>query len=181
MRKSISELSVSELSDAKRSAVIRLHGDVIRVTPARLDALKQKARESPLQRARYCLHSDDAAAVHEMIIALTDQCYVRPHRHRSKTESFCILEGEMDVILLDDVGREAERVEMGLAGKGRVPVYRLVPGYWHAVIPLSGVVVFCETTPGPFERTDTEFFDWSPEETDTVRAADFIAGFRKRA
>jgi cupin fold WbuC family metalloprotein len=179
MRKSLSEFSVNELLEAKRASVTRLRGDVIRITPGRLDELKEMARQSPLQRARYCLHSGDDAAVQEMIIALTENCYVRPHRHRTKAETFCILEGEMDVILLDAAGRELERIVMGLAKSGETPVYRLAPGYWHAVVPLSGTVVFCETSAGPFDRSDTEFPDWSPKETDAIEAADFISRLRK--
>jgi len=170
-------LDPAALAQAKRNAVVRLHGDVVKVTAFQLDELRALAAGSPLQRARYCLHASDDAAIHEMIIALTQHCYIRPHRHLNKPESFSILDGALDVLLFDDAGRETERIEMGLVAAGKVAFYRLGTSRWHAVIPRSDTVVYCETTPGPFDPTGTAYPAWAPAEDDAADVAAFLERF----
>ena len=55
---------------------------------------------------------------------------------------------------------------MGPMGSGEIFYHRLADAWFHTVIPTSEMVVFHETTNGPFRRQDTIFAPWSPPEDD---------------
>ena len=57
------------------------------VGAAEIAFVRAQATTAPRKRARLCLHRGDEAAVHEMVIALDRDTYVRPHRHAGKSES----------------------------------------------------------------------------------------------
>lgn len=148
--------------------------DIIEVTPHQLDRIKEAARQDPLKRARLCLHRDINDTVHEMVIALHRDSYVRPHRHWNKSESFHIIEGALQIIFLDDDGQVIRSVTMSADNRDRTFLYRLASPLWHTVVPHTEFVVFHETTAGPFVREDTEFPTWAPEETDEDGIRNFL-------
>lgn len=74
--------------------------DVVIVTAADLDELKQLALQNPRRRVRLCAHRSPQDHLHEMFIVHTSNCYVRPHKHLGKAESMTVLEGEVDVVFL---------------------------------------------------------------------------------
>ena len=78
--------------------------DIIQIRKKDLSKLKSMALDSPLKRARYCLHHTTEDPVQEMIIALHNSTYVRPHRHIGKSESFHIIEGILNVVIFDNFG-----------------------------------------------------------------------------
>lgn len=136
--------------------------DLIVITPALLAQVKQAAAEEPLRRARLCLHPGPADPLHEMVVAFCRDAYLRPHRHRGKSESFHIIEGELDVIFFDDSGRITRRLELGPVGSGRAFFYRLASHAWHTIVLRTETAVIHETTNGPFNPADCEFAPWSP-------------------
>ncbi len=148
------------MPDQIMNNVIRLHGDVITVTPKMIEELVQIAEASPLQRARYCLHPDDASSVQEMVIVITRLCDVRPHRHLGKAETFYLLSGEMDVTLYDDEGKATCRLELGDQASGKARSFRLAGNRWHSVRSVTPYVVFSEVTEGPFSPSHSEFPSW---------------------
>ena len=75
---------------------------IVRVDSADIEKLKQKARQNPRRRARICAHSNIDDSIHEMLIVHEKSCYVRPHKHANKTESFHIIEGKVDIILFHE-------------------------------------------------------------------------------
>ena len=127
-----------------------------------------------MKRARFCLHRNDDDAVHEMIIVLHKDSYIRPHKHVSKTESFHIIEGELLLVFFDDSGKVIRRIIMGQKEGGKTFAYRLSAELWHTVIPLSEFVVFHETTNGPFIREDCIFASWEPDFDDQDSIKSFI-------
>ena len=40
-----------------------------------------------------------------MFIALSDETYIRPHKHLNKSESLHVLEGSADVVFFDEKGK----------------------------------------------------------------------------
>jgi hypothetical protein len=44
----------------------------------------------------------------------------------------------------------------------------------------SEVLVFHETTGGPFRRADTEFASWAPDDTDVLAVGRFLADLEER-
>ena len=126
--------------------------------------LKQFARQTPRKRCRLCTHKDIESSVHEMLIIHEKDIYVRPHKHLEKSESFHIIEGKADVVIFSEDGAVLDLIEMGNYRGAGVFYYRLSDPLFHTVIIKSEVVVFHETTNGPFRREDMIFAEWSPNE-----------------
>lgn len=136
---------------------------IAKVDRLAIDFLKEKAAANPRKRARLCLHPDTEDALHEMIIVHARDAYVRPHRHIGKPESFHVIEGQLKVLIFDELGSVIETIEMGDLSSGKTFCYRLSEPLFHTVVPLSDFVVFHEVTKGPFCRQDCLFADWAPE------------------
>lgn len=149
--------------------VFHIDQDVAVVGEEWLARLKGAAASSPLRRARLCLHRSSDDLVQEMVIALCRDVLFRPHRHAAKSESFHIIEGELDVLIFDDEGRTVRAVPMGPPGSGRMFCYRLCVPAWHAVLPQTPQVIFHETTTGPFRAQESEFAPWAPTEAVALR------------
>jgi cupin fold WbuC family metalloprotein len=148
---------------------------VVRVDRSSVAVLQQRASTLPRERIRLCSHQDAQAAVHEMLIVHARGCYVRPHKHLNKDESFHIIEGEVDVVLLNEAGQVEELIRMGDYQSGRVFYYRLNKPLYHTLLIRSPQVVFHEVTGGPFRREDTLFLQGSPEIDDVEGAASYLA------
>ncbi|WP_444550576.1 WbuC family cupin fold metalloprotein [Candidatus Magnetomonas plexicatena] len=136
---------------------------IVSVDRADVEALKAQALKNPRRRARLCAHHSVDDTLHEMLIAHAKDIYVRPHKHINKSESFHIIEGELSVMLFNEEGGIVSVIEMS---PQNCFFYRLSESAFHTVVPTSDMVVFHETTNGPFNRSDTMFAPWSPEEND---------------
>ncbi len=126
--------------------------------------LKQQAAGNARRRIRLCGHPDADDLLHEMLIVHSRGNYVPPHRHHNKSESFHIIEGTLTVVIFNDDGEVREVIPMGTPGSEQTFFYRLSESLYHTVIPTSDLVVFHETTNGPFLREDMEFAPWAPAE-----------------
>lgn len=141
-------------------------GGVVRVSATDVEELVSRATRSNRRRARLCTHPAPDDALHEMMICLARETYIRPHRHAGKSESFHIITGELDVILFDDAGTVADVIRMGPYGSGKAFFYRLMEPAFHTVLVRTPHVLFHETTNGPFAPGETEFAEWAPREGD---------------
>lgn len=150
--------------------VFRLADDIVEIGPDWLARLKAAADASPLRRARVCLHRAAQDTVQEMIIALCADVLFRPHRHHGKTESFHLIEGDLDLVIFDEAGRPLRTVQMGPVGSRKTFCYRLNASLYHALLPRTPHVVFHETTSGPFVQGDAQFAPWAPADGATLRA-----------
>lgn len=148
---------------------------IVCVSGADIAALKQQALVNPRQRVRICAHYDASDLLHEMLIILTRSAYVRPHKHLNKSESVHIIEGEVDVVFFDEKSTVTDVVRLGEYQSGRQFYYRVADPRYHALLIRSEVLVFHETTNGPFRREDTLFAPWAPEESDLVACGEFTA------
>lgn len=140
--------------------------------------LKNKATRNIRKRSRLCCHMDIEDSLHEMLIVHASDVYVRPHKHKNKIESFHIIEGDLDVIIFDEKGDIHKIITMGTSNSGKVFYYRLSDFFFHTVVPVSDNVVFHEITNGPFDRNDTIFAPWSPDETDFGQQAIFLENLK---
>ena len=75
---------------------------IVQIDASDIEELKQKAKKNPRKRIRICVHKDKKDKIHEMLIVHEKSCYVRPHKHINKVESFHIIEGEVDILLFDE-------------------------------------------------------------------------------
>jgi cupin fold WbuC family metalloprotein len=138
------------------------------------DRLKRHAFEADQKRARLCLHHGPDDPLHEMIIVFHRETLVRPHRHSTKSESFHMIFGELDIAMFDDHGALTRVVRMGDAASGKTHVYRLSSAIWHSVIVRSEFAAIHEVTNGPFRAEENEFATWAPAEPEALR--NFLAG-----
>jgi cupin fold WbuC family metalloprotein len=166
--------------EEKISEVVYLTGDVLTVSVADIQTLKDNCRRAPKRRARICAHPSAQDVIHEMLIAVSIESYIRPHRHNAKSESFHIIEGALQVILFDDTGMIDDVVHLESYGPNHPFYYRLNAEIFHTIIPQTEVVVIHETTKGPFIANETEFAAWSPHEGDAQAVALFIKDLRAK-
>lgn len=147
---------------------------VVAVDRGFVDGLVQAADKAPRKRTRLCAHKGAEDRLHEMIIVLKRGTYLRPHRHRDKVESFHIITGRADVFTFDETGKTKSVVGLGDWASGRAFFYRNEASDYHTVHVRSEVVIFHETTNGPFDRAQTTFAPWAPEEGDAPGVERFM-------
>lgn len=141
-----------------------------------IDELKRRLPASPSRRVRFCAHPNTADALHEMMIVVARESYVRPHAHPGKSESFHIVEGEVDVVLFDEAGTVTRVIAMSDRASGKAFYYRTGPGQYHSIRVRTDTVVIHETTNGPFVPGDTTLAPWAPAEDDAPAGRDYLAG-----
>ena len=162
MQTLLGNLRVEQLNEEVLVAV----DPIAKISRAEIQLLKQRALRNSRQRIRVCAHKSTDDPLHEMLIVHTKDTYVRPHKHINKSESFHVIEGIVDVIVFDETGKVVEVIEMGDYVSGRRFYYRIDTPAYHTLIIRSDVLVFHETTNGPFRREDTVFASWAPEDSD---------------
>ena len=154
---------------------------IAKVTKEDIQWLKAKAAGNARERVRLCAHRSVEDAVHEMLIVHTKGTYIRPHKHPNKSESFHIIEGDLDIVVFDDDGGVMEVIEMGEYSSGSQFYWRLSESHFHTVIPRSDFVVFHETTSGPFERATSNLAaPWSPAEDDLPAQTHYMSKLQER-
>lgn len=139
-----------------------------------IEKLKDLALKSPLRRSRFCLHRTDDDLLHEMVIALSKDCTFRPHKHEAKSESYHMIEGHMVFIMFSDSGVPTQAILLAPHRQNGVVSFRISDPIYHAVIPLDEVVVYQETTTGPFKKGEATVAPWAPEEPHALRT--FLEG-----
>jgi cupin fold WbuC family metalloprotein len=140
-----------------------------------IEFLKTQAAQSPTRRARLCAHPDPLSDQHDMLIASHRDTYVAPHRHLQKSESFMVIEGETDILLFDEAGALTDLIRMGPASSSSPFFYRMPPRQFHALSIASSVLVFLESTKGPFDPGQSEYARWAPAPEREAEGRAYIA------
>tara|TARA_B100000795_G_C22748064_1_gene418145 strand:- start:631 stop:1149 length:519 start_codon:yes stop_codon:yes gene_type:complete len=154
--------------------VLYAEDSIVQIDSLDIAELKLKAKKNPRKRIRVCAHKNIDENIHEMLIVHEKNCYVRPHKHTGKTESFHIIEGKADVILFHEDGSIDQVISMGEITTGLKFYYRLPPFRFHTLLIHSDVLVFHEITSGPFRIEDTIMAPWSPEETEEDKVSHYM-------
>jgi cupin fold WbuC family metalloprotein len=155
-------------------------GGSVRLTAADVRAVTDRGTRSARKRARLCAHPGANDPLHEMIICLARGTFVRPHRHAGKSESFHIIDGELDLVLFEEDGAIRDVVRMGPYHSDKVFFHRLADPCFHTVVVRTPFVMLHETTNGPFDPVATEFAGWAPSEGDPG-AEEYLDRLRARA
>lgn len=153
---------------------------IVTVDARTVEFLKQKASQNKRKRVRLCVHKDTNALVHEMIIVHSRGIYVEPHKHMNKSESFHVIEGSADLFFFDEEGEVVKVISMGERSSGKIFYYRVSDPIYHTLIVTSDIVVFQETTKGPFNRADTVWAPWAPSENDEATVKVFMEQIMKK-
>ena len=154
---------------------------IVRLGAADIAFLKQQAAASPRRRARICAHHRSEDTLHEMLIALRSDSYVRPHKHIDKSESFHIVEGRLDVAMLDDSGALIEVIELGDVSSGKPFFYRLAHSCFHTLLIHSDYLIMHEVTNGPFSPGAAILAPFAPPDSRREEALAYLAGLRRAA
>lgn len=143
--------------------------------------VKRTALASPRKRARICAHKTNDDPLHEMIIAISAESYIHPHRHIGKSESFHIVEGEVDVAVFNEAGAIVDVIELGEPGSGRRFFYRMSQSAFHTLLIVSKILVVHEVTNGPFARDRTVLAPFAPPEDQPEAARAYMASTSRQA
>ncbi|MFL9880074.1 WbuC family cupin fold metalloprotein [Herbaspirillum rhizosphaerae] len=159
-----------------------IYSDLEIVTASREDIghLEDLSSKNPRKRIRLCAHNTPENALHEMLIIHERTAYVRPHKHPGKSESMHVISGRVDLVIFDDAGEVAQVIEMGDYASGLTFYERIEKPVFHTLIIRSDVLVFHETTNGPFQLGTTEFPDWAPDGSDAAAAERYIRNLDQR-
>jgi len=160
--------------NVENEEVLFCRDSITRIGRADVLQLVALAKANIRERIRVCTHNSTNNTLHEMLIVHSRNAYVRPHKHLGKPESFHIIEGKADIVVFDEDGKVRDVIQMGNYASARAFYYRISTALYHTLIIRTGVLVFHETTMGPFNRKDTVFAPWSPEENDRVACALFM-------
>jgi cupin fold WbuC family metalloprotein len=147
---------------------------IVRFGDEEVAFVKQQAQASPRTRARICAHRTNDDALHEMLIALASTSYIHPHRHLDKSESFHVIEGEVDVAIFDGAGNIVDVIALGPAGSGRRFFYRLSDSAFHTLLIRSDVLVIHEVTNGPFAPGRTVLAPFAPSEDQSDKVIEYM-------
>ncbi len=136
---------------------------IVRFDARAIKFVKESALNSPRGLFRICAHKEKTNLLHEMLIGIRGDSYIRPHRHQDKVESFHLVEGSAEIIVLEDGGEIADIIELG---PEKNFYYRLDFPMYHTLLVHSPVLVIHETTNGPFEVESSDLASFSPPEGD---------------
>lgn len=154
---------------------------IVRLGTQQIAFLKRQAVSNARKRARICAHRTNEDVLHEMVIAISGKSYIHPHKHLGKSESFHIVEGEVDVVMFDDRGDIVEIIELGEAGSGRNFYYRLSDSAFHTLLIHTDFLVVHEVTNGPFVRDKTVLAPFAPSEKRLADARAYMQELATRA
>jgi cupin fold WbuC family metalloprotein len=152
---------------------------IVKVDRDTIAFLESVAKKSSRRQSRLCTHSNESDKVHEMLIIHEKDIYVRPHKHLSKSESFHIMQGEVDIVLFDASGEITSVIELGEYNSGKPFYYRFNIEVYHTVMIISDVAVFHETTLGPFNPEETVYASWAPSVEETSAIKQYIENLKQ--
>jgi len=147
---------------------------ITRVDGEGIGYIKKLSIENDRKKIRLCTHNNKNESIHEMFIVHEYGAYVRPHKHPGKIESTHIIEGVVDLVIFDDNGNINDVIKMGDYASGNIFYYRIAAPIYHTLIIKSDILVFHETTNGPFNSHDTVFPLWAPVGNNDQVVSDYM-------
>ena len=144
------------------------------ISQKHISFLKKRVKFTKRKRVRICLHKNQKSKLHEMIIILSKDTYIRPHKHIDKAESLHVIEGSADVIFFDYKGKIIKKIRLTAKKDKFTFYYRLSSSVFHTFKLKSKHFIFHETTEGPLLKKKTIYAKWSPSENNQFEVKKFI-------
>ena len=136
--------------------------------------LNDQMNTHSLDRVRICSHTSPNEHLHEMLMMFSNTTFIRPSMHTDKEESLFILEGTGRYVFFDELGAVTKCVELSPpSGLGKC-YCRIPKNTFHMLIVDSDKMLVKETTNGPFDKNNTIFPTWAPDEATCDGAADYL-------
>jgi len=149
--------------------------DQFAIVKADIVQLIEFAKKNKRQRTRFCVHKSPSELIQQMFIVHPGHAYVRPHKHVLKSESMLVLEGVVDYVTLNEVGKIKEVLQMGDYNSAKPFYNNITRNEYHTLVIRSNWLVFMEVTKGPFVKNDTVFGEWSPLEMNVVLVKEYMS------
>ena len=112
--------------------------------------------------ARICIHKKKSSKHHSMVLLQNKNNYYRPHKHKSKGDTFLILKGKLACFLFNNKGKIKFKCILK-----KNEIFRTPNNTFHAILPVTKKVLYFETKKGPFlKKNDSIFASWSPSNKD---------------
>ena len=107
--------------------------------------LEEKMIDENLSLARVCLHEDVDSELMAMVIVIKNRYTYPAHRHTWKDECYNIIKGSCNYVEYSNNGKiiATHELETGCTFLNRQKRF-------HTLVPTSDILVFLETTTGPF-------------------------------
>jgi cupin fold WbuC family metalloprotein len=154
---------------------------VVNVGRSDVEFLRERVHGNARKRVRLCAHKETDDKLHEMFVVYVKETYIKPNKHLGKDESLHILEGLADLVFFDDEGNVTDVVSLGEYSSGRQFYCRIPESVYHTLLIRSDMIAIHESTPGPFNRADTIFAPWAPEEGDIAAVRRFTERLEESA
>jgi cupin fold WbuC family metalloprotein len=168
-----SNLNLTKVSDE----VFIASDPIVRLDMSAVDFIRDAAMKNARGRARICAHKKPTDTLHEMLIGIRADSYIRPHRHHNKVESFHLVEGAAEIVIFDEDGTLMDVIELS---QSKNFYYRLDMPRYHTLLIQSPVLVIHEITNGPFVLEAGDAASFAPPEGDPT-AVTYIEMLRVRA
>ncbi len=140
---------------------------LLNITTKELDALSEKAKQSPRKRMNFNYHKQLDDTLQRMIHAMHRGTYVQPHKHEKpdKREAFVVLRGRIAVVEFDDEGNPVNQIILD-RDTGNFGV-EIPSKTWHCLVALEDHSAVYEIKDGPYSPADDKNFAvWAPKEGD---------------
>ena len=164
----------------KSPDVFVAEGPIAAIGAEEIALLKSVVAKSPSGRVRINAHGDGEDRLHEMFIAIRPDSYIRPHKHPSKSESFHLVYGAVDIVVFEDDGRIRQIVSLAAGNPAKPFYYRMSKPFFHTLVVRSDMVVVHEITNGPLQQGGSVFASFAPEESDAAGIAVYKAALAEK-
>ena len=154
----------------KTSEVYLAPGPIAAIGSAEINFLKRKVAGNKKGRVRINFHQDNSDLLHEMMIAIRPDSYIRPHKHPDKSEPFHIIYGAVDIVVFEDDGTIREVVSLAAKDESKAFYYHMSRPFFHTLIINSDLLVVHEITNGPFAKDGAIFGSFAPAESASASA-----------
>ena len=114
-----------------------------------LTFLKKLTENNKNKSARICLHPDESANIHEMLIYQSKCDPAIPHKHIDKDESFYLIKGKLDVIFFNKDLEIINIIKLNGFGTKGMFFCKIPKNSYHTSIYYQDCV-FLEISKGPF-------------------------------
>ena len=109
---------------------------------------------------RICTHQSTDSTVHEMFVTHIAGTVVLPHKRVNGSESYCVLSGNLAVVIFDDSGNFIETVHLEARSSTRKFYLRMEEPMFRGIKCFSNCM-FLEVKQGPFVVTDVVWAEWN--------------------
>ena len=152
--------------------------DLFIIDKSWINRIKILAKKNHSGKYRTCIHKSAKDILHEMLIVHASEAYVRPHKHRTNSESLQFIEGEGTVIIFNDDGSIKQAFKVGDQFSDNTFYYIMGKGIFHMLIIESEFLIFKETTKGPFIRENTIYPNWAPDASNEEEIYSYISNLK---